>query len=75
MTIEEAWAALGPDRYGIKLEARALAQAVLEDMELPCCGVMDEDDPAWCGNPRCLQAVELRQRIENLGLPLTTTPA
>lgn len=41
--------------------------AVLRDMDLPCCGVIDEDDLAWCGDPFCLQAADLRRRIEELG--------
>ncbi len=61
MTMEEAWTALGPDRYGIKLEARALAQAVLEeakDLQLECDGCKPEDP---CGYHY------LRRRIEELG--------
>ena len=66
-TLEEAWEALelrqGDDWKG----PRDLALAVLEELDLPCCGATGEDDPAWCGNPACLQAADMRRRIEELG--------
>jgi len=73
MTLEEAWEKLcsaqfpGLRRREIDNAARAVALAVLTEMQLPCCGAMGEDDPAWCGNPFCLQGAELRRRIEALG--------
>ena len=51
----------------LKNAVRALALAVLTEMDLPCCGVLSDDDPAWCGDPFCLQGADLRRRIEALG--------
>ena len=78
-SLEEAWelvaeagnpiVASTPDGQfvGLHTAARALALAVLEELDLPCCGATGEDDPAWCGNPACLQAADMRCRIEALG--------
>ena len=46
----------------------ALLLAPLEELGLPCCGATGEDDdPAWCGDPFCLQGADLRRQIEELG--------
>ena len=75
-SLEEAWEELFATAARIPLASpaefqsavRALALAPLEELDLPCCGATGEDDdPAWCGNPVCLQAGDMRRQIKELG--------